>query len=365
MRASTGKYLSFVLSHHARSLAVRRRERKRHRRTRHTPVLGLRKQHTRHENHSTPSWQARIPLSIHSTGFPDFCPRRRPQIRHLNRKGRAIYRIMNSHGWSPTAIAAVFGLGITPIHRALMNTYPPPDKLAKDEDYKWADKRDPDFRRKFPPPVRRVTRIQVRVRILFSPPSDNSGLSQPIVIDLSQSDDEEDTKVGILSSALPDISSPAASAAARAKVPFVVPVLRSFYINSAQRDAKATCMSQKRPHERESVRISVSPHKCLCLPYMSGINIVTDDRETPVRPAARSHRQSSGESFPGIQPYIFIPSTAHRHPAPQSSTAAVAAQPSVRRSPLYFAAKTPSALPHVPASQSTSKLRFNPSLPPH
>ncbi|KAJ7097362.1 hypothetical protein C8R44DRAFT_812149 [Mycena epipterygia] len=65
----------------------------------------------------------------------------------LNRKGRAICRIVYAHKWSAAAIANIFGISDTSVSRALENTrYNPRDNVQ--EDYA---KVDPEFRTKFPP----------------------------------------------------------------------------------------------------------------------------------------------------------------------------------------------------------------------
>ncbi|KAJ7108265.1 hypothetical protein C8R44DRAFT_298693 [Mycena epipterygia] len=65
----------------------------------------------------------------------------------LNRKGRAICRIVYAHKWSAAAIANIFGVSESSVSRALENTrYSPPDNVQ--EDYA---KVDPEFRVKFPP----------------------------------------------------------------------------------------------------------------------------------------------------------------------------------------------------------------------
>ncbi|KAJ6536403.1 hypothetical protein DFH09DRAFT_1178955 [Mycena vulgaris] len=98
-------------------------------------------------------------------------------VRLLNRQGRAICRIMDGHGWSIVHLAAIFGLSQNPIMRAVANTYAPPDKVS--EDYNHVD---PEFKVKFPPLKR-----------------ENRPEAPPTVIEILDSDDETDTKAGILS----------------------------------------------------------------------------------------------------------------------------------------------------------------------
>ncbi|KAJ7032948.1 hypothetical protein C8F04DRAFT_1106217 [Mycena alexandri] len=68
----------------------------------------------------------------------------------LNRTGRAICRIMASHGWSYIALAYIFGFSTASIQRAVDNVrYKPRDRV--EEDYDRVDKFDPEFRTNFPP----------------------------------------------------------------------------------------------------------------------------------------------------------------------------------------------------------------------
>ncbi|KAJ7880914.1 hypothetical protein B0H13DRAFT_2541156 [Mycena leptocephala] len=98
-------------------------------------------------------------------------------VRHLNRKGRAISRIVYSHGWSAARIAAIFGISPAPVGRAIANSYQPGDNIARDY-----EKVDADFKNHFPPPM-----PQARPQV------------QPTVI-VIDSDDEPDSKDGILPS---------------------------------------------------------------------------------------------------------------------------------------------------------------------
>ncbi|KAJ7454177.1 hypothetical protein FB451DRAFT_1565385 [Mycena latifolia] len=114
-------------------------------------------------------------------------------VRLLNHEGRAICRIMNACGWSVVKIAIIFGISQKPVSRAVSNSYTPPDDPTMDYAHV-----DPEFRIKFPPvkssQLAKVnthdTRRTIIIRILQ--PS-------PTVIEILDSDDEQDTKEGILS----------------------------------------------------------------------------------------------------------------------------------------------------------------------
>ncbi|KAJ7838831.1 hypothetical protein B0H13DRAFT_2056528 [Mycena leptocephala] len=69
------------------------------------------------------------------------------KLRHLNRKGRAICRIVHRHGWTFDKIGSIFRLPRGSIVRAVQNSYSPPDNVIND--YKYADQ---EFRAKFPGP---------------------------------------------------------------------------------------------------------------------------------------------------------------------------------------------------------------------
>ncbi|KAJ7214984.1 hypothetical protein GGX14DRAFT_609935 [Mycena pura] len=65
----------------------------------------------------------------------------------LNRTGRAICRIVCSHGWTQDAVAGIFGVSSTSVSRAVENIkYIPRDNVS--EDY---ERVDPEFRIHFPP----------------------------------------------------------------------------------------------------------------------------------------------------------------------------------------------------------------------
>ncbi|KAJ7082598.1 hypothetical protein C8R44DRAFT_822970 [Mycena epipterygia] len=58
--------------------------------------------------------------------------------RVLNRKGRAICRIVHQHGWTVPQISHIFG-SRNSIRRALDNTYCPPDRTSEDYDHVEAE----------------------------------------------------------------------------------------------------------------------------------------------------------------------------------------------------------------------------------
>ncbi|KAJ7609959.1 hypothetical protein FB45DRAFT_1122670 [Roridomyces roridus] len=67
--------------------------------------------------------------------------------RALNRKGRAICRIVHAHGWGNSKICAIFGgESARAVAKALNNDYKPPDDTRLDYDLA-----DPSFREAFPP----------------------------------------------------------------------------------------------------------------------------------------------------------------------------------------------------------------------
>ncbi|KAJ6595920.1 hypothetical protein B0H10DRAFT_770581 [Mycena sp. CBHHK59/15] len=77
----------------------------------------------------------------------------RHHTRLLNRKGRAICRIVHSHGWSTPRIALIFGISQNPITRALANNYSPPDDVLADYQHV-----DAEFDVKFPPKTPQISR---------------------------------------------------------------------------------------------------------------------------------------------------------------------------------------------------------------
>jgi hypothetical protein len=80
----------------------------------------------------------------------------------LNRTGRAICRIMDSHQWSHKAIARILLVSDSSVTRAVDNIrYNPRDRI--EEDY---DRVDPEFRIHFPPQPRTDP---PRVRFLLFP----------------------------------------------------------------------------------------------------------------------------------------------------------------------------------------------------
>ncbi|KAJ7443217.1 hypothetical protein B0H11DRAFT_2093086 [Mycena galericulata] len=96
-----------------------------------------------------------------------------PSKKVLNRKGRAICRIVHSHGWSATDIAAIFRVSATSVSRAIDNIrYRPRDRIS--EDYM---KVDVEFEMHFPPIA-----VKDNVAKLPKVPSD--------VITIDSSDDE-------------------------------------------------------------------------------------------------------------------------------------------------------------------------------
>ncbi|KAJ6480489.1 hypothetical protein C8R47DRAFT_1135977 [Mycena vitilis] len=86
----------------------------------------------------------------------------------LNRKGRAVCRIVASYGWSDKEIGRIFGVSYMTVFRAVHNTYTHRDRI--EDDYKWAS---PDFLEKYPPL------------------SQDGPLPAPEIIRLDESDDEE------------------------------------------------------------------------------------------------------------------------------------------------------------------------------
>ncbi|KAJ7672928.1 hypothetical protein B0H17DRAFT_1083353 [Mycena rosella] len=74
------------------------------------------------------------------------CTERGSNIRALNRKGRAICRIVSAHGWTLSQIMHIFRVPEKPISKALKNLYSPNDDTGKDYDFV-----DAEFRKKFPP----------------------------------------------------------------------------------------------------------------------------------------------------------------------------------------------------------------------
>jgi hypothetical protein len=64
----------------------------------------------------------------------------------LNRKERAICRIVKPHGWSIAKTAAIFGIRVNTVLRALTNSYVPPDNVEKDYEYV-----EEDFKIRYPP----------------------------------------------------------------------------------------------------------------------------------------------------------------------------------------------------------------------
>ncbi|KAJ7128762.1 hypothetical protein C8R43DRAFT_1134343 [Mycena crocata] len=103
--------------------------------------------------------------------------------RLMNRKGRAICRIVHAHGWSTSRIAVIFGISANPIARALENSYQPSDNLAQDY-----DKAGPDFKVQFPPLKPQIPPVN----------------AVDAVIEILDTDDEEDTKNGIILNATTD-----------------------------------------------------------------------------------------------------------------------------------------------------------------
>ncbi|KAJ7662342.1 hypothetical protein B0H17DRAFT_1093715 [Mycena rosella] len=98
-------------------------------------------------------------------------------VRLLNREGRAICRIIHAQGRPAVQIATIFGISQNAIARAIANSYTPPDDASADYDHV-----DPEFKVKYPPP-QRAQRAQ----------------APPTYIQILDSEDEEDTKAGILS----------------------------------------------------------------------------------------------------------------------------------------------------------------------
>jgi hypothetical protein len=68
----------------------------------------------------------------------------------MNRRGRAICRIMFAHGWSYKAIAYIFRISETSVQRAVENKFyrPPVDRIEED-----LERAGPEWRGELPPPI--------------------------------------------------------------------------------------------------------------------------------------------------------------------------------------------------------------------
>ncbi|KAJ7108303.1 hypothetical protein C8R44DRAFT_744244 [Mycena epipterygia] len=137
----------------------------------------------------------------------------------LNRKGRAICRIVYAHKWSPAAIANIFGVSDTSVSRALENTrYNPPDNVQ--EDYA---KVDPEFRVKFPPLEapqvlpQRAAKLNFYSKIIKSSPDLGTALTSPVVKKPRYGKDESEEKR--LMSASPSLSRASTQSQARSFAP--------------------------------------------------------------------------------------------------------------------------------------------------
>ncbi|KAJ7041436.1 hypothetical protein C8F04DRAFT_1177270 [Mycena alexandri] len=71
----------------------------------------------------------------------------RPQLGHrvLNRKGRAMCRIVHAHGWEVPDLVRIFNVDRKAIKKAIDNKYLPPDDSSKDYDFV-----EEDIKQKFP-----------------------------------------------------------------------------------------------------------------------------------------------------------------------------------------------------------------------
>ncbi|KAJ7203764.1 hypothetical protein GGX14DRAFT_461107, partial [Mycena pura] len=81
--------------------------------------------------------------------------------RALNRKGRAICRIVHAHGWKIAGIADIMRVHYSSVHRAVSNAYVPRDNVSKDYSHVGID-----FRKHFPPSAESEAADWLRMRVM-------------------------------------------------------------------------------------------------------------------------------------------------------------------------------------------------------
>ncbi|KAJ7339071.1 hypothetical protein DFH08DRAFT_250002 [Mycena albidolilacea] len=106
----------------------------------------------------------------------------------MNRRGRAICRIMFAHGWSYKAIAYIFRISETSIQRAVENIFyrPPLDRIEED-----LERAGPEWRGALPPPTEdgRPKVLKAKAGSVLAP------LQQPnAIINPDASDEEEELR---------------------------------------------------------------------------------------------------------------------------------------------------------------------------
>ncbi|KAJ7505698.1 hypothetical protein B0H11DRAFT_1975712 [Mycena galericulata] len=296
---------------------------------------------------------------------------RRPD-RSLNRKGRAICRILFSHNWAQSRIAAIFGLSTTPILKALENIYSLPDD--KSEDYEWADRHDPKIRIKFPPVGEYIHLLSGRNRT---------------VIDLSESDDELDIKASITENLSTEASScgrPMREAKAN-----VLALMKGDDAEYSDKYKVPTSACSRKTPTREGNRPLANrgvPFPARSFESQANRTTLNGSQRSGVSAAAKRTHKESAREMPDITQSTSTPPTskkprydppAHqnddcqvqRHSAPQSFAGSRTDQPSTsvplpRRYPLpkpattgRFLASPSSAV--VPAIASTARANAAPA----